>query len=259
MLSWCSYCQQFVGEVPPYDDLNVTHCICATCESNALSLTESDIAHALMLKDIQSRLFDAGRRGDMNAAKRVIDASRQANMRELDILVGIIAPMLYQIGEDWKRGAITVAEEHRFTAFCEKIIDILAVKSPSATLIDAPEERNAILLINAPGNYHTLAVRILALWLIDKGMPARAAHQALNVEGVVEIIRKVHPKFVLISMALAEQVPGVVAIVERIAELPNLVRPRIIVGGYAVKLGLVSIIPGADLLADIGALREQQK
>jgi len=256
MLSWCSYCQQFVGEVPPYDDLIVTHCFCATCESDALSLTESDIAHALMLKDVQSRLFDAGRRGDLNAAKQVIDASRQASMREVDILIGIIAPMLYKIGEDWKSGIITVAEEHRFTAFCEKIIDILAAKSPSAALVDAPsEERNAILLINAPGNCHTLAVRILALWLADKGMPTRAIHRPLSVEGAIEMIREVNPGFVLISMPLAEQVPSVVAIVERLAELPILIRPKIVVGGYAVKMGLVSVIPGADLLTDISAFR----
>jgi methanogenic corrinoid protein MtbC1 len=256
MLSWCSYCQQFVGEVPPYDDLIVTHGICATCESNTLSLTESDIAHAMMLKGIQSRLFDAGHRGDFNAAKRIVDASRQANIRELDILVGIIAPMLYQIGEDWKRGAITAVEERRFTAFCEKIVDMLAAKSSLAVPNDASsQERNAILLISAPGNCHTLAVRILALWLADKGMPTRAAYRPLDVEGVIEMIRKVHPGVVLISMALAEQIPGVVAIVERIAKLPNPVRPKIIVGGYAVKTGLVSAIPGADLLADIGAFK----
>jgi len=258
MLSWCSYCQQFVGEVPPYDDLIITHCICGTCESNVPSLTESDIAHALMLKGIQSRLFDAGHQGDLNAAEQVIETSRQAGMREIDILVGIIAPMLYQIGEDWKRGAITVAEEHRFTAFCEKIIDILAVNGPFAVPVDAGQaEWSEILLINAPGNCHTLAVRTLALWLADKGMPTRAAYQPLNVEDVIGMIRKVHPGFVLISMALAEQVPGIVAIVERVAELPNLVRPKIIVGGYAVKLGLISAIPGVDLLTDIGMFRAQ--
>jgi methanogenic corrinoid protein MtbC1 len=75
------------------------------------------------------------------------------------------------------------------------------------------------------------------------------------VEGAIEMIREVNPGFVLISMPLAEQVPSVVAIVERLAELPILIRPKIVVGGYAVKMGLVSVIPGADLLTDISAFR----
>jgi hypothetical protein len=55
-------------------------------------------------------------------------------------------------------------------------------------------------------------------------------------------------------MALPEQADGVVGIVDRIAALPQALRPRVIVGGYAVKQGLVSEIPGAELLADISQL-----
>ena len=55
-------------------------------------------------------------------------------------------------------------------------------------------------------------------------------------------------------MALAEQSSGVMAMTKRIATLPSPVRPKIFVGGYAVKLGLVSDLPGAELMADISAL-----
>jgi methanogenic corrinoid protein MtbC1 len=252
MLSWCSYCQQFLGEVPPYEDFIITHGICGDCESSALTLTESDMAHALRLRAIQSRLFDAGRRGDLKAARLIIETARRAGTREVDIVIGVIAPMLYRIGEDWKCGVITVAEEHRFTAFCEKILDIVTANTLRLIALDADQEkRGQILLINAPGNHHTLAVRILALWLSDKGMPAHAVDDALDVNDLIVVILKMRPRILLISMALAEQVPGVTALVDRIADLPEPLRPKIVVGGYAVKLGLVSHIPGAILLADI--------
>jgi methanogenic corrinoid protein MtbC1 len=254
MLSWCSYCQQFVGEVPPYENLVITHTICRNCESNALTLTESDIVHALRLKAIQNQLFEAGRRGDINAANEIIQMSRQAGMRAVDIVIGVIAPMLYRIGEDWKCGAISVAEEHRFTAFCEKILDIVTGDRPPLAAVNAAQDkRHEILLINAPGNHHTLAVRILALWLSDKSMPALTVDEALDVSDLIILICKMRPRMLLISMALAEQVPGVIAIIERIGDLPEFMRPKVIVGGYAVKLGLVSQIPGAALLADISA------
>ena len=38
------------------------------------------------------------------------------------------------------------------------------------------------------------------------------------------------------------------------AALPEPVRPRVFVGGYAVKMGFVTAIPGADLVADINLL-----
>jgi len=57
-------------------------------------------------------------------------------------------------------------------------------------------------------------------------------------------------------MALAEQCAGVTALVERIEELPASIRPRVIVGGYAVKLGLVSAISDAELIGDISLLED---
>ena len=103
--------------------------------------------------------------------------------------------------------------------------------------------------MNAPGNEHTLAIRILALWLVSKGTLAQIADAHLNLDELVKLVGTTHPKMLLISMALAEQSRGVISIAERIAELPKSIRPKIIVGGYAVKLGLVPPIPGADLMS----------
>jgi methanogenic corrinoid protein MtbC1 len=75
-----------------------------------------------------------------------------------------------------------------------------------------------------------------------------------TLEDLTTQVIRTQPRLILVSMALAEQSIGVTTIVERIAELSSSVRPRIIVGGYAVKLGLVSAIPGADLMGDISSL-----
>ena len=65
MLNWCSYCQRFQGEVSPYDNLAITHGICATCEPGVFTLADADIAHARALKAIQNQLFEAGSRSDL--------------------------------------------------------------------------------------------------------------------------------------------------------------------------------------------------
>jgi hypothetical protein len=119
MLKWCSDCQQFMGEVPDFQDLNITHGLCNKCEIPRLKSAKLDLTHALVLKGIQRKLWNAGHRHDLEAAANIIanDAAK-AGVRPVDVLIGIIAPLLYRIGEDWTRGTLSIEGEHRFTAFC---------------------------------------------------------------------------------------------------------------------------------------------
>jgi len=255
MLKWCSYCQHFLGEIPDYEKLTITHGVCAACAANALAFTESDFKLAESIRHIQHQLYDAGRRNDLEAAEHIIDNAARANIRAVDILIGIIAPMLYQVGEDWKRGILSVAEEHRFTSYCDEMFKRVASRAKALMPVNATEAKEPeVLLMNAPGNKHTLAIRILTLWLWNKGLRARIIDVPPILEDLTAQVIRAQPRLILVSMALAEQCMGVTTIAERIAELPSSIRPRVIVGGYAVKLGLVSAIPGADLMDDISSL-----
>ena len=113
---------------------------------------------------------------------------------------------------------------------------------------------NDILLTNAPGNRHTLAVKILDLWLASKGRRARIVDAQFDLGPLIDEIRTTRSSILLISMSLMKQYGVVNEIVERVAELPQPLRPRVVIGGYAVKLGLVPPITGTDLMADISAL-----
>ncbi len=255
MLNWCSYCQQFQGEIPPYDNLIITHGLCKLCAPKVDEFAESDFLRAESLRRIQARLFEVGRRSDLKAAGAIIEEAGKANVREVDILFGIIAPTLYRIGEDWKRGILTVKDEHRFTRFFEKVVELIAVKVRAANTVETTcADQPEALLVNAPGNKHTLAVRMLELWLMNKGMRVLAAAVPPTPDELVAMVDKTRPDLVLISMALAEQRAGVVALAQRILQMPKPSRPRVIVGGYAVKSGLVPAILGAELMADVNLL-----
>lgn len=255
MLKWCSYCQNFLGEVAPFEQLDVTHGMCATCAPTALDLSDRDIAHARLLHDIQSQLREAGRRGDLGAAEQIVEAARVAGLRPVDTLIGLITPLLCQVGEDWKRAATSVAEEHRFTAFCESLYDLIAMRVAPVVVADsAGLAWTDALLVNAGGNRHTLGVRLLALWLLGKGISALVAPPDSSPQEIVTWVGAKQPRLVMISMALAEQRQAVALLVPRIVALPNDRRPRILVGGYAVKLGQVVPIPGAEFVTDLTAL-----
>ncbi len=256
MLTWCAYCQQYQGERSPFDDLAITHGICEACAGKFEEMTDAAVEHASVLRDIQQRLWDAGRRGDLQAAEQIVDDASKLDVRALDLMLGIIAPMLYKIGEEWRRAAITVADEHRFTAFCESVFDLVAAKLPTAGMLSTTHPRHAdALLMNCSGNHHTLAIHILELWLLNNGVSTHLLHPTPPVDELVALIDATRPRILFLSMALAEHRAATVTVAERIAALPAEIRPRVIVGGYAIKLGFIEPIPHTEFKTDIHELR----
>lgn len=255
MLKWCAYCQQFSGESPEYHDFRITHVLCARCAESKFDLFgASAVEHAAFLRDIFDRLFRAGRRDDFETAADIVEEAVAAHCRPVDVLIGMIAPMLYRIGEDWERGTVTVEDEHRFTAFCERVIDLVESKMHAATSTAPRPDAPTFLLMNVRGNRHVLAIRILALWLQSRGMIVRVVDEPSSADALLQTLAAEPPGVFMMSMSMPEQRDHVAEIASRIQALPQAMRPRVIVGGYPVKVGLVQAIPGADLIADINTL-----
>jgi len=255
MLKWCSYCQQFMREIAPYDDFSITHGLCNSCETGHKDVfAREEVARADFLRQIFHALFDAGRHQDFETATRIIENAIAANCRPVDILIGMIAPMLYEIGEEWKRGALSVEAEHRFTAFSEQVIGLLRSRIDVGGTAPFPPRDTLLFLMNAPGNRHNLALRILALWLESRGARVRIINDGTDSTSLMRSIAADRPKYLLISMALTEQRDHVVDIANAAKALPPDMRPKVIVGGYPVKAGLIKAIPAAELLSDISEL-----
>lgn len=256
MLKWCAYCQQFMHEIAPYDDFSITHGLCASCETAKDLFAKDEIRQANFLREIFHALFDAGRHEDFEAGTRIVEQAIAANCRPVDILIGMISPMLYEIGEEWKRGALSVEAEHRFTAFSEQVIKMVEARINEA---EAPpsnaSEATLLYLMNAPGNRHDLALRILALWLASRGARVRIFDDDVDNVSLMLWVVAERPQYLLISMALTEQRDPVADICNAAQALPEEVRPRVVVGGYPVKAGLIKAIPAAELMSDISRLQ----
>jgi hypothetical protein len=197
----------------------------------------------------------AGLSGDLKAVDHILQYAVAQNLRSIDIFMGLVAPLLYQIGEEWRKGHITVAEEHRFTSYCEQLSRRLSSEVTASKPFDsANADRVDVLLMNAPGNRHRMALQILAAWCVDKGIPARIIDPIPVIDDLITLIGVSRPRLILVSIALSEQHLAVVRLVERIAALLGPHHPKILVGGYAVKMSLVPPIPGACLVPDINSI-----
>jgi len=257
MLKWCSYCQRFMHEIVPYDDFRMTHGFCPACMSAHENVFANHVVErAQILRRIFTALFDAGRHEDFEAASQIIETAIAANCRPVDILMGMISPMLYEIGEEWKRGALSVDAEHRFTDFSEKVVGLVEARIGSAMAASpAPSNGTLLFLMNAPGNRHDLAVRILSIWLECHGTKVRMVEDDMDRDRFMRSITAERPKYLLISMAVTDQRDAVAGIARAVEALPQDIRPKTIVGGYPIKAGLIDSIPDAELIPDISALQ----
>jgi len=96
---------------------------CPACKSTHKSpFAKNVVDRANFLGELFRALFDAGRHEDFKAAAGIVENAISVDCRPVDILLGMISPMLYEIGEEWKRGVLSVEAEHRFTAFSKKVI-----------------------------------------------------------------------------------------------------------------------------------------
>jgi len=251
MLKWCAYCQSFLGEGPPFADFSLTHGICPRCEAAHPDLFDPLVVrNASAMKRTFEALFEAGRKSNFESAEAIIEHALATDFKPADILMGMISPMLYEIGDGWEKGRLTVEDEHRFTAFCKDVLDLISSQwLPDKPAIAGHEQ---ILLVNAPGNLHDLGIRFLHLWLESHGHPARIIEG--DIEAVFEAVVRSRPRFLLMSISLPEQAEGVADLVERLNLAVPVKTPRVFVGGHAVKVRSVTHLAGADLCPDVNLL-----
>jgi methanogenic corrinoid protein MtbC1 len=220
MLRWCAYCQRFQGEVAPLTIFTTTHGICPACLAKGMPQLDREIQESHRIRAIQGLLYEAGKTGDIAAAAVLIQFAKAAALRPLDILIGLITPLLYRIGDEWETGKITIADQQRFSRFCERVYELIKLDVHPDTPIHAADHQARVLLFNVPGNDHNLGIRILDLWLHSKGIDSREFRPPTQ-ETLVDLVEKHRPRAILVSLSMASQAANLTNIAQRIDRLPD--------------------------------------
>lgn len=231
MFRWCSYCCRFLGEQEPFDHYEITHGICDACMSSYRQ-GEFDSGRIRFLRDFQERLQQTGSIADESEVDRLIDIGVSLGVRPEDLLVGMLQPLLYDIGEKWERGDISVAAEHSFSSLSLMIIETLFARTRVADLRQSQSPR--VLLICAEENFHFLGLRMIEFLLIARGIPVFAIYPGMPVRQVCTLVRDLEPGHVGVSVALPGQMDFVSRLDEAFASCPA-PAPRIVVGGSALR------------------------
>ena len=161
----------------------------------------------------------------------------------------LITPTLWDIGQLWEQGEITVSVEHFASAFFRGILINLFHVTPDAAT------NPLVIVCCAPGEAHELAPLMLALLLRRSGMHVVYLGQSIETAGLLDTIRQIVPTLICVSMTLPYYVDALIDLSHKVQDLPS-PHPLFAFGGHAFEEheDLIAQIAGIYLRGDINAI-----
>jgi methanogenic corrinoid protein MtbC1 len=144
------------------------------------------------------------------------------------LYLGLIQPVMYEIGRLWEQDKISTAEEHLATALVGRVLATLYAQLPLAVA-----NRGRAVVTSAPNEYHELGARLLADLLEAAGWDVLFLGANTPAEALLNLLGKAQPRFVAISLTMPFGVGKVAEIISRIKAAPELAGVRVMVGGAA--------------------------
>ncbi len=136
--------------------------------------------------------------GDQISAETTIREAMDAKLSSAEIDDGIIAPALWQIGELWERGEITVADEHLAT---EISIRVLALQREAERVAENRRERR-VMLATPEGERHVVALRMAGNLLSGAGYWTVMLGPDVPAEALAASVVRHHPDVICLSITM---------------------------------------------------------
>ena len=166
--------------------------------------------------------------GDPHGAAVVIDDALADGLSSVEIQSRVIAPAMWEIGELWERGGLTVAEEHLATAVSHHVLTRLY-----PGLLNQVQRRGDTIVVAAVhGEHHVLGLRMAADVLEGAGFDVRFLGADLPASSLLAWVSEHRPAAVALGVTMPQ---GAAALGQELQALHDY-DPEIhlIVGGQGV-------------------------
>ena len=188
-------------------------------------------------------LADALIAGDGAAAEQVVQRALDGGISGVDVLAGVVAPAMREIGASWERGRLSVGQEHLASGICE---GLLAVVYPSL-LAGAATPGPEILVAAAEGERHLLGLRMVADVIEGSGWTVSFLGADLPAAELAALVRARRPAAVALGATRASVRPAVQRAVEALHADGY---DNVVLGGSGVDTGLADEL-GVAYAADV--------
>jgi hypothetical protein len=160
--------------------------------------------------------------------------TRDLKIREVDVFLGFMQPLLYQVGMAFQVGDISVEQEHRFSASVEKYIKARGFAKPIFSVEDNAGICDFLLTL-LPGNRHIFSVNFVAIQLHEDGINVRIAPDLPSVTALIDYLEMVRPLVVGLSASMNEQLPILWEVLDTVKTMHRRPFEFAMLGGVAVR------------------------
>jgi DNA-binding transcriptional MerR regulator/methanogenic corrinoid protein MtbC1 len=218
-------------------------------------LAEEVVQHgylpARLLATIREHLIDAFKLFDDVHANMMMGMLLAVYSVE-QVCADVITPVLWQIGQLWAEGEMSVAVEHFASNFFRSLLTHLFHTTPT------PRQGALAIVCCAPGEPHEIASLMLALFMRRRGIRVAYLGQAIETGALVASIKQLKPVLVCVSLTMSSYLPALVHLGRMVQRLPS-PRPTFVFGGqvFTHTAGIASQISGMYLDGDMNDIVEQ--
>lgn len=187
--------------------LTVSHGLCRLCADKGHA-TAAISPRILEVADFFTELLRRSRDGRPVPACELSSRASQLGISHSDLLVGMVQPVLAEIGRLFAAGHVPVHHEHKLSQEVEALLDGFPKPRPAA-------DAKRVLLCLPGGNTHRLGPRLFGQLLAEQGVHADIV-AAPAAETILPRLARERYDAVGLSVALPDQVPAAVAIAEAV-------------------------------------------
>lgn len=141
----------------------------------------------------------------------------------------IVQPALYDVGNLWEAGRISVAEEHLATAIVGRVMANIYTHFPKT------KKKAKAIVTSSPNEFHEMGGRIVADFLEVDGWDVYYLGANIPDQELIKLIKKTKPKLLAISVTMPFNIENAQRVIKTVKKLKN-VNPKIIVGGIAFNM-----------------------
>jgi DNA-binding transcriptional MerR regulator len=140
------------------------------------------------------------------------------------VCTDVITPVLWQIGQIWAEGELSIAVEHFASNFFRALLTHLFHTTPM------PRQGALAIVCCAPGEPHEIAPLMLALFMRRRGIRVAYLGQAIETGALIASIKQLNPVLVCVSLTISSYLPALVHLSRMVQHLPS-PRPIFAFGG----------------------------
>jgi signal transduction histidine kinase/methanogenic corrinoid protein MtbC1 len=128
------------------------------------------------------------------------------------IIAEVVRPAMYEVGERWMRGEISVAQEHHATSIVQSwLMGVLAKFQPY--------RREVVVCASAPGNQHEIGLISVAVTFAEAGYRVVYIGRSAPAESLISTVHETKARALLLSLNTVGDIDGLRQVVDGLEDL----------------------------------------